>query len=616
MPYITFKFLKNIFLTVCLLAALLCLSACSEKAEEPDTTYGELQPFADTSYSSADAGQSEPALKDNEADTYIILADEKTTVNGVGAAFDNNTLTISSGGVYRITGSLTDGKIYVNSSDETGKVKLLLSDVSVSCSADAPLYIENSPEETVLILEDGSCNSFSDTPRQLPADGTEYATAAVYSKDDLQIEGGGTLNVNGNFSKGIFSKNDIDVHGGFITVNAVDDGIRGKDSVEITGGTINISCGGDGIRTSEEAEADKGKIDISGGTINIESQLDGIQATSDISITGGAVSVKSGGGAVEPSESYYDSFGFFGGGRYPEGSMYSDSDETTSSAKGIKAENSITVSAGTISVDSLDDSLHAPVVSVNGGDFQLKSSDDGIHADELVTVTSGQLSVLQSYEGIEGRVIDIDGGVITLKSSDDGFNAASSDSATAYEDAFTSFNLLNFRGNPGGMMDYDSTCNISVSSGTVIINAQGDGVDSNGSVTMTGGKMIVYGPTNGGNGALDYGGSFNISGGTLLAVGSAGMAQSVTGNGVRVLDFRADGKENTAYTVVDSSNSCLIGFTSVKSFESVVFASDRLSSDGSYSFYEGGAVTDCTDSIYGICFDGFYTAGALAATPS
>ncbi len=617
MPLILSRFLKLFLLAFSLLVTLVCFTACNNQKDSTDAddgvTFSVPLTDASTEYGSDTPVVTEGA--DSEYDAYIILADDKTTISGDGVTFENGILTVSQGGLYRITGTLTDGKIYVNSSDEAKKVKLLLSGVNISCSYDAPLYIENSPDETVLILEDGSYNSFSDTSREIPTDTTDYATAAIYSKDDLQIEGNGSLTVNGNFGKGIFSKNDIDIHGGIITVTAADDGIRGKDSVEITDGIISIVSAGDGIRTSETSESDKGRIDISGGTVSIESQLDGIQAVSDISITSGSVTVKSGGGSTGSISDSYDSFNRFGGGGFPAGGMYSEDEEDTASAKGIKADETVTVSGGIINVDSSDDSIHAPDVTVSGGELNLRSDDDGIHADELVTVTGGLIAVAYSYEGIEGRNIGIYAGTLIINSSDDGFNAASSDSSSS-ADYMSGFSLLSFRGNPGGMMDYDSSCNISMSNGTVIINAQGDGVDSNGSVTMTGGRMIVYGPTNSGNGALDYGGSFNISGGTLLAVGSAGMAQSVTGNGVGVLDFRTDGEGDTVYAIADADSNCLIAFTSVKRFESVVFASDRLSSDGSYGFYQGGKVSGYTDKIYGICFDGVYSAGSLAATLS
>lgn len=616
MLFIPFKFLRVGLFTGSVILALLCLSACSKSPKETVTL-----PSGETAVSEVNEytfdRQTTTKLSEDDVDAYIILADDKTIVHGEGVDFENNILTVCQGGVYRLTGTLTDGKIYVNSADETKKVKLLLSGVSVSCSTDAPLYIENSPDETVLILAEGTNNSFSDTARALPSDTEDFATAAVYSKDDLQIEGSGTLKVNGNFGKGIFSKNDIDIHGGTIVINAVDDGIRGKDSVEIKDGTINITCSGDGIRTSEETEEDKGIIDISGGTISVVSQLDSIQATRDITISAGTLSLKSGGGSTGNSAGSYENFGPFGGGRHPDSSVYSGSEADTSSTKGIKAENAITVSGGVIYVDSLDDSIHSPVVTVNGGDMRLKSDDDGIHADELVTVTSGQIAVTRCYEGIEGTVINIGGGTIIVNSSDDGFNAASSDSTDGQtENAPVAFTPLYFGGKPGGMMDYNSSCSINITDGTVIIASQGDGVDSNGNVTMSGGKMIVYGPTNGGNGALDYGGSFTVSGGTLLAVGASGMAQSVTGNGVGVFDFRVDGEQDTAYAVVDADKNCLIAFTSVKGFGSVVFASDRISQSESYSFCRGGSVTDFTDKVYNICFDGVYVGGTVESVLS
>lgn len=616
MPIIPYRFFKVSTVVFFAFMLMLILSACDRNNGEAVTSLTYSDSLSDAPESTTLQQSTESTLSDDGVDAYVIFADGKTTINGNGVTFENNILTITQGGIYRLAGTLTDGKIYINSPDENKKVKLLLSGVSVSCSGDAPIYIENSPDETVLILEEGSVNSFSDTAREIPADSTDYATAAIYSKDDLQIEGSGTLNVNGNFGKGIFSKNDIDIHGGIININAVDDGIRGKESVEIEGGTLNIVCGGDGIRTNEDTDIEKGYINISSGTVNIESKLDGIQATSDVVIAAGVLSVKSGGGATGAYDGTYESFAPFGGGRHPESSIYSDNETDAASTKGIKADKSITVSGGSIYVDSLDDSIHSPIVTVGGGDLRLKSDDDGIHADELVTVTDGQLAVTQSYEGVEGRNIDIIGGTLVVNSSDDGFNAASSDSSGADAANFMNFSLLNFRGNPGGMTDYDSSCNIDVSGGTVIIIAQGDGVDSNGSVTMTGGRMIVYGPTNGGNGALDYGGSFTVSGGTLLAAGSAGMAQSVTGDGVEVLNFYADGTENTVYAVTDNSRNCILAFTSVKRFESVVLASDRISQNESYSFFSGGSVSDYTENIYGICFDGVHSGGTLEAALS
>lgn len=614
------RLFKLAFAIITVMALIVALTACRQQEKKKNTQ----EPILSTTQAKttqATTAVTTATLSDNgeipDIDTYIILDDEKTTINGGGATFENNVLTITDGGAYHLEGSLTDGKIYVSSANETKKVKLVLSGVSISCGSDAPLYVENSPDETVLILKNGTQNYFSDTARTVAEGVTDYATAAIYSKDDLQIEGSGSLTVNGNFNKGIFSKNDIDIHGGNIVINAVDDGIRGKDSVEIESGTITITCGGDGIRTSEELEEDKGFIEINGGTLNITSALDAIQATGSVTVNGGFINAESGGGATDDYSYTYNYGGDRGGmfpfmsGRHPDSSMYEEATVNTPSTKGIKAERSITVNGGLITLNCLDDSIHSPVVTLNGGEITASSDDDGIHADETVTVRDGKVDIISSYEGVEGRTINIGGGELIITSSDDGFNAAGDSTQSQTSQQSRSFGMM--PGGPGGMMDYDESCIINMTGGFVLINAWGDGIDSNGSVNMSDGKMVVFGPTSGGNGALDYGGSFTVSGGTLFASGALGMAQSVTGNGVQVVNFNVNGNADTVYALTDSAMNCKIAFTAPKNFQNIVFASDTLDSS-SYSFYKDGTVSADSEKFSGICFGGVYSPGTLLGT--
>lgn len=615
------KPLKFAFFITATLALLFFLVACTndDKKKETEapimsTTEKETTEAATTQATTDNSGQANP-------DTYVILDNDDTTINGAGASFENSTLTITQSGTYSIKGTLSDGKIYIDCPDEEKKVKLYLNGVSVSCSTDAPLFVENSPKETILILAPGTVNSFSDTQREIPADeNADYATAAIYAKDDLQIEGEGTLNVTGNFNKGIFSKNDIDIHGGVVNITSVDDGIRGKQSVEIVAGRINITAGGDGIRTNESLEEGKGNIDISGGTINITSDLDCIQSVKDISITGGtfnltanagateAVSGNNGMGAMNPMGGPGGDrpggdrggkggmFGMYGGGQRPgDSSALEIQSEDTPSAKGIKAEGNMTLSDGSFTVSSTDDCLHAVNMDISGGTFNLKSDDDGIHADETVGIDSADINVSYSYEGIEGTVINIDGGEIKIKSTDDGFNAA---------------------GESTGMdpMKADYSCEINVTDGYIHINADGDGVDSNGNVSQSGGTIIVFGPQNGANGALDYGGTYTVSGGTLLALGAQGMAQSVTGDGVEVLAFTYSCQADTLNAITDEEGESLIGFMSPKSFGTVVFASDETEKDEAYSVYSGGSFDE--DGKDGVWLDGDYTKGTLVGSLS
>ncbi len=624
-PYFIFMIIKQIFkfsaITLSLYIVLFALTSCKNNTDNKTVSAPPmLSTTQATTLNSEDFSKNitlEPSLSE-KVDTYVMLNDDSTTINGEGATFKSGVLKITQSGTYSLKGTLSDGKIFIDSPDENKKVKLILNGITISCSTDAPLFIENSPKETILILADGSVNSFTDTAREVPADeNIDYATAVIYAKDDLQIEGNGTLNVRSNFNKGIFSKNDIDIRGGIINIESVDDGIRGKDSVEISGGEINITCGGDGIRTNETQQEGKGNIAISGGVVNVTSDLDCIQSVKDITISGGVLKLTSDGGATEavspqnmggmnpmggdrggrgerPDKG--GMFGMYGGGPRPEDSSANEAQqEDTPSTKGIKADGKITVTGGEITVSSTDDSIHAPDIDISGGAFNLKSDDDGIHADNTVNIKNAYVNVTYSYEGIEGTAINIESGNISVKATDDGFNAAGESTGR----------------NP---MQADYSCEINVFGGYIHIDADGDGVDSNGNVNQKGGTIIVFGPQDGGNGALDYGGKYTVSGGTLLALGAQGMAQSVTGENMEVLAFTYSCGADVLNTITDSEDNMLIGFRSPKSFGTVVFVSDKLKVDESYSIYSGGSYDN--DGEKGIWLSGNYTKGTLVGTLS
>ena len=271
-------------------------------------------------------------------------------------------------------------------------------------------------------------------------------------------------------------------------------------------------------------------------------------------------------------------------------------DTTSESYKGIKATNAITIEGGTFDINAADDAIHSNnSIVIQNGDFAIETGDDGIHADTLLAIGGGNININKSYEGLESAEINIVGGTIYVTSSDDGVNATDGTSEVAAG------------GRPGAS---SGTAQITVSGGYLYIDANGDGIDANGSVSMTGGTVIVNGPTNGGNGALDYDGTFDISGGTLIAVGSAQMAQTTSSTSSQktvAMTFTSSQEANSLVNLQDEAGNTILSFAPSKTYQSVIISSPLLEEGKTYSFSYGGSMSgDATDGLYQA---GTYTGG-------
>lgn len=539
--------------------------------------------------------------------TYITLSDNGTMIDGGGAAVVGSVVTISAAGDYVVTGTLTDGKIVVDNVDTsaTEKVRIILNGTAIACSSGAAIYVINS-EATKTIIEaaEGSVNLISGGVVKTASD-TSVEDAAIFSRKDLKLTGKGTLYVTGVY-RGIESKDDLEVEELTLYVAAGDDGLRGKDSIEISSGAITVEAGADGLRTDNTEDEGKGYIAISGGSIAVNASDDAIQSVTDLTISGGEFALISGGGSVNaPSKTSGDGFLGFGGG--------SSQDDSSVSGKAVKAAGNITVSGGTFNIDSADDAFHSDSsLSVTAGTMEVTAGDDGFHSEKTLDISGGTIIINGSYEGIEAAAITVSGGTITVTSSDDGFNsvmgAVSTATASAASASSSSSTIIQTAGGRGGMggggmsggggfggggmggMDSDDGSTVTISGGTITINADGDGLDCNGSMTITGGYTIVYGPTGDNNGAIDYNGSFTMDGGTLLALGSSGMAQSSSSDSkLAKLFFTASGSANQTLTIADSSGNVLITVTSPKKFACVFFSSPNLDSGTSYTVSLGAS---------------------------
>ncbi|MGN1418006.1 MAG: carbohydrate-binding domain-containing protein [Acutalibacteraceae bacterium] len=598
------RIFTSLFVT---LALTIPLYACGNQTEETKPIVSQESTTV-TEEATGLSGTS--AAVQETIDTYVILNNENTTIKGNGATFASNVLTITESGTYSIKGTLSDGHIFVNSSDESKKVKLYLDGVNIHCTATAPIYIENSPKETEIILAENSENILSDNADRELKDESGYATAAIYSKDDLQIEGNGTLNINANFNKGIFCKNDLQMKGGTLNITSTDDAIRAKDSIEISGGTITANCGGDAIRTNAD-ESEKGDIIISGGTMNLTCELDAVQATRNLQISGGNITANVAGGSSETAvQKPSKGFGLF------SSNSESSVSEASSSQKAFKAAGDLLISNGSFKTDSVDDAFHCGGdMEITGGTFSVKTNDDAFHSDNILKISAGNIIVNRCNEGLEGSKIKISGGNISIKSSDDAINAASQSESETQSEAQTTQDKTAMRpggkpggrGGPGGADEYDSDCLIEITGGNININADGDGIDSNGDIKMTGGNLTVFGSQDGGNGAVDYAGSFELKGGTLLAVGDSRMAQGITNSSVAYLQFDCNISANTTVTITDKNNAQIISFVSSKNFTNVLYASDKLQSGETYNFLKNTSHTGTASG--GVYSDGSFSGG-------
>lgn len=408
--------------------------------------------------------------------------------------------------------------------------------------------------------------------------------------------------------------NTINISGGEITINSKQDGIQADDAINISGSAvINIeSCSEDAINCS-------GTIEIADGTLNIKSTQDGIQADTLLSILGGTIDITTDGGYTSFQNTARDG----------------NTDSIDYSCKGLKSASEVVINGGVITVNSRDDSVHSDgSVLINGGTLNLATGDDGVHAETTLTVedtetTSPEITITNSYEGFEGYKIYLNGGYSRIKAADDGINAAGDEtSESSVQTLSARFGGGGMGGNMGGNnnrpgdmgggMDQNSGYGyLYINGGTVFVNAEGDGIDSNGDFSMTGGTVLVNGPTTGGNGILDSDNGVTVTGGLLVATGTSDMP--VLPSGSQISGYYTFSQTQSAGTIVnlqDSNGNNIFTFAPEKNYKMIIFSSPDLKSGTTYSLYSGGKCT--STPIDGLYTDGTYSGGSKIAsfTPS
>ncbi|MBE6880470.1 MAG: carbohydrate-binding domain-containing protein [Ruminococcaceae bacterium] len=494
----------------------------------------------------------------------------KTTASGV--VVDGNTVTIAKEGTYLISGSLSDGQIIVAAGSKD-KVQIVLDNASVTKNGGAAIQIKSADKVFITTKENTESTLSSKGNFGVSSDNVD---GAIFSKANIVLNGFGTLNVNSETAHGIVTKDNLKIANGTYNITSAKQGLSGKDSVRIAGGNITVTSGTDSIHSENTEDTAKGYVYIAGGNLNLTSGTDAIDASGTMNIKGGSVKVLSGGGSGKKQNS-------------------------TESYKGLKADGTITVSDGTFTLDCLDDAIHSSMdVNINGGTFEITTSDDAVHSDQNVNISGGTVSAPKCYEGIEGQTITISGGETKVVSSDDGLNAAGGNDGSGMGGGMRPDQFGGGFG--GGMMENDSSAGITISGGKLTVVAEGDGIDSNGNVTITGGETYVSGPTNGGNGSLDYGGQAIISGGIFIAAGSNGMAQSFSNGSTQgVIMGNANGSAGDVISIADSSGKTLAEFTTEKNYQVIVISAPGMQANNTYTlkYGEQSQEIEMTSLIYG-----------------
>lgn len=431
---------------------------------------------------------------DAAKETTVTLADGSTAASGTNAdavSVDGNTVTITAGGTYRVSGTLGHGGLVVAAGEED-VVRIVLDNATVTSSTGSAIDIQ-SANEVLLFLADGTTNTLSDAASYTNT-GTDAANAAVYSLADLTIAGTGKLAVNGNYQDGIVTKDGLVLAAGNVTVTAADDGIKGKDYTVLLDGSYSVTAGGDGVKSTDDTESDRGWLLVAGGTLNVAAGDDG-----------------------------------------------------------IKAATTLTISDGTATVSKSEEGLEAAHIAISGGTVNVTSNDDGLNAAGGTTTGTG------------------------------------SDAADTDADAGQGAPQGGMGG--GGGMDTVGDFSLDVSGGTVTVNAEGDGLDSNGNATISGGTVVVNGPSSDGNGALDVNGELSVTGGTLAAAGSAGMvvtpSDTSTQSGLQI-SFDSPVAAGTAVQITDSTGAVVATFVTAKQTASIVFSSADIKAGGQYTVLTGG----------------------------
>ena len=513
---------------------------------------------------------------DESKATRIALSDGGTTVTGNGATVSGNTVTITAVGTYLISGTLSEGQIKVEA-NEADKVQLVLSGATVTSANSAALHVAKA-DKVFLTLADGSENTLATSGAYAATDDSAI-DGAVFSRSDLTVNGGGSLAVSSAEGNGIVCKDGLVLASGSAKVTAAKHAIQVNDSARIAGGSYTLRAGTDGIHAKNDKDSKLGYIYVADGSLDITAESDGFDANYVLRVDGGTITVSAG-------------------------------------DDGLHAESDLTINGGNITVTKSNEGLEGARVTIAGGTQDVVASDDGVNAsgdpDDSDSssntdddssknnatgsdrpgaagggqMTGGQESPAQGQGG---------GGDSTPPQGRQGGQGGQGNGAPPQGGQGDSAPPQEGRG--GMAAGADESAYLLITGGTLTVKADGDGLDSNGALEVSGGEVYVNGPTSDGDSAIDYGDGSRatITGGTVVALGSTGMAEGFGNSSTQgSMLISASGNAGDTVTLSDSSGKVLCSYVAQKSFACVLVSAPGVEQGRTYTLKVGSNSIDVT----------------------
>ena len=508
--------------------------------------------------------QAQTSYDESQA-SQITVADQTATVTGQGASFSDQTLTISQAGTYVLTGSGKNLKLVVEAAD-TDQVYLVFQNLTLE--GEGTLLQVNKAHEVVISLAEGSQNALTENQ----ASDDKKVKATIHSQVPLTLNGTGSLTLTALTKNALEVEEDLKVLGGTYTVKAANHGFKAEGALAIEVATLTIEAGKDGLHAEHDETTERANISLNPTQLSIAATEDGVDAGNELAIKG-----------------------------------------------------------GTITVSQSEEGLEARVIRQLGGDVTIKSSDDGVNASAGSSSKTTDTSATSKTTEASATSNSADTSSSASQATSDSATASAPDSqATADSASASQTDQANKDKNqtppappagqappqggqgpggmpPGGQEESDPSLQIILEGGTLTVDAEGDGIDSNGTVTISGGSLVVNGAVQDGNGPLDASGDITITGGTVWALGTSDMLQGFAqGSTQASITANIAGTAGQTLIILDANGKEVARQTASKDFQAVIMSSADLVDGQTYTIQVEGTTQTATAALVTPVTGGFH----------